>query len=276
MALADFQAAIGRLVQAAPATTPDVHLSPAERTSLERLAPSAGLRLTAAVQRSWCEGRAARAARLTLSALPIADRQWLLERWIERSGGTSSFFAAEAEAFLTFIERHLQGRSHIRTLCQLERATIRAGEGAAERELARAPISDHQSERPPISHSPRGARSLMPISSSAGPIRPCSSLPFTARPSCRRSPRKPPHCCSHRASRVTVVQLPTRKPRFGPALPSQYPCPTCSRAVCRPRRSAPWFARKPCVCRPDTDTSMSERSGYWPAMLNQEATAAPQ
>ena len=142
MALADFQAALGRLVQVAPGATPHIHLSSAEQASLERLEPSAGLRLTAAVQRSWCEGRAARAARLTLSALPIANRQLLLERWIECSGGTSSFFAAEAEAFLTFIERHLPAPSHIRTLCQLERATIRAGEGAAERKLARTGQAD--------------------------------------------------------------------------------------------------------------------------------------
>jgi hypothetical protein len=142
MALADFQAALGRLVQAAPGTTSHIHLSSAERASLERLGASAGLRLTAVVQRSWCEGRAARAARLTLSALPIADRQLVLERWIERGGGTFSFFAAEAEAFLTFIERHLPERSHIRTLCQLERATIRADEGAAGREIARAGPAD--------------------------------------------------------------------------------------------------------------------------------------
>ncbi|MEP7306592.1 MAG: hypothetical protein ABJA98_13830 [Acidobacteriota bacterium] len=151
MALADFQAALGRLVQVAPGATPHIDLSSAEQASLERLEPSAGLRLTAAVQRSWCEGRAARAARLTLSALPIADRQRLLARWIGRSGGTSSFFAAEAEAFLTFIERHLPARSHIRALCQLERATIRAGDGAAEREQARAGPADawafHPSER---------------------------------------------------------------------------------------------------------------------------------
>ena len=154
MALADFQAALGCMVQAAPGATPHVHLSSAEQASLERLEPSAGLRLTAAVQRSWREGRAARAARLTLSALPIADRQLLLERWIECGGGTSSFFAAEAEAFLTFIEPHLPGRSHLRTLCQLERddPRRRGAAGAAvsswtggcfasiERRLSAAPL----------------------------------------------------------------------------------------------------------------------------------------
>lgn len=139
MALVDFQSALGELVQSARLSTPTkglssraVDLSGAERLSLDALEPSPGLHLTMAVHRSWCEGRAARAARLTLSALPAAKRRQLLEEWVNRGGGTASFFAAEADGFLTFLERHLPEPSHIRTLCELERATIRASEGATD------------------------------------------------------------------------------------------------------------------------------------------------
>lgn len=45
-------------------------------------------------------------------------------------GGTASFFAAEAEAFLSFIAERLPVPSHALTLCRVEQATLRAQEGA--------------------------------------------------------------------------------------------------------------------------------------------------
>jgi hypothetical protein len=75
-------------------------------------------------------GRAAKAAQLTLSILPASQRKDLLEEWVNSGGGTASFFAAEADAFLDFIAGHLPNPSHILTVCRLEQATLRASEGA--------------------------------------------------------------------------------------------------------------------------------------------------
>jgi hypothetical protein len=51
--------------------------------------------------------------------------------WTESGGGTSSFFAAESEAFLEFIASHLPDPSHELTACRFEEATLRAGRQAA-------------------------------------------------------------------------------------------------------------------------------------------------
>lgn len=85
-----------------------------------------GLRQTMRVRRSWCRARAARAASLTLSALPPLKRAELIEAWVRAGGGTRSFFEQEADAFLAFMAERLEGPSHQKSLCLFERAIVRA------------------------------------------------------------------------------------------------------------------------------------------------------
>jgi hypothetical protein len=87
---------------------------------------SAGLLATAKVRRSWCEARASKAARLTLSVLPGALRSALIARWVDEGGGAGAFHALEADAFLPFIAGHLTDPSHELTVCRLEAALARA------------------------------------------------------------------------------------------------------------------------------------------------------
>jgi hypothetical protein len=130
MALLDFQTALGRLVRAPTSDDPFrlLHLSPSERAWFGNLIQSAGYQFTVGVQRSWCIGRAARAAHLTLTILPDNLRRRLLDEWTKSGGGTSSFFAAEADALLDFIGNHLPDPSHELTVCRMEQATLRANE----------------------------------------------------------------------------------------------------------------------------------------------------
>jgi hypothetical protein len=102
----------------------------AERAGLRAIIESRGFRFTVDVQRSWNVGRASDAARYTLSVLPVEKRRWLLNEWVNTGGGTASFFASEAEAFLEFIAGYLPNPSHALTLSEVERATLRASEGA--------------------------------------------------------------------------------------------------------------------------------------------------
>ena len=131
MPLLDFQTALGRLVREPADEDPrrGLALAAGEEVSLASLAESPGFRFTQDVQRSWCVGRAAKGARLTLSLLPVPERQRLLDKWVSTGGGTGSFFAAEADAFLDFIAGHLPDPSHVLTLCRVEQATLRASEG---------------------------------------------------------------------------------------------------------------------------------------------------
>jgi hypothetical protein len=144
VALIDFQSALGQMVQDAEAAhrAPANDLSPDERVSLAHLARSAGLRVTTAIQRSWCEGRAAKTARVTLSALPVEERRDLLERWVNAGGGKASFFEAEAKAFLAFIAQELPVDSPARVVCEIERATICASEGVADFTPPQLPTPD--------------------------------------------------------------------------------------------------------------------------------------
>ncbi|MFY9727185.1 MAG: hypothetical protein WB579_06640 [Bryobacteraceae bacterium] len=132
MALLDYQTALGRLVRAPDGADPlrSLRLDERERSSIEALRLSAGYRFTVGVQRSWCVGRAERAGYLTLSILPEDLRRRLLDDWTEAGGGTSSFFAAEADAFLDFIASRLPHSSHELTACRFEQATLRANEQA--------------------------------------------------------------------------------------------------------------------------------------------------
>lgn len=123
MTLLEFETALGRSIRTRGG---------ARAECLGTLTQSAGFRFTAEVQRSWCVGRAERAATLTLSVIQEPLRRQLLDEWIDGGGGTSSFFAAESAAFLSFIEARLPEPSHELTACRLERATLRAAGGAGE------------------------------------------------------------------------------------------------------------------------------------------------
>jgi hypothetical protein len=133
MALIDFQTALGRLVRAPDGDDPmrGLELDERDQTSLAALTGSAGFCVTVAIQRSWCEGRAAKAAHLTLSLLTEEHRNRLLEEWTNSGAGTSSFFEAEGDAFLEFLRSRLDDPSQALTICRIERATIRAS-GRAE------------------------------------------------------------------------------------------------------------------------------------------------
>lgn len=132
MGLLDFETALGRLVRApnAPASLSSLGLDEGETSCLETLKASAGFRFTIEVQRSWCVGRAAQAAPVTLSILPQGLRRRLLDQWTAGGGGTFSFFSVEGEAFLEFIASRLPNPSHELTACRFEQATLRSNDKA--------------------------------------------------------------------------------------------------------------------------------------------------
>lgn len=131
MPLVDFQTALGRLVGAQQGTNPldGLNLETRESQYLEALQKTPGFLFSRSIQRSWCIGRAAKSAHLTLSFLPENERQELLNEWIDSGAGTQSFYDAQAGAFLDFISRRLINPSHEFSVCQLEQATLRVGEG---------------------------------------------------------------------------------------------------------------------------------------------------
>lgn len=131
MALVDFQTGLARLVGAQQGIDPlaGLHLDARESQYLEAVQTTPGLLFCKSIQRSWCIGRAAKAAHLTLSFLPENERHELLEEWIDLGAGNQSFYDAEARSFLEFISRRLMNPSHEFSVCQLEQATLRVGEG---------------------------------------------------------------------------------------------------------------------------------------------------
>jgi hypothetical protein len=133
MPLLDFQTAFGHLVRAPNGDDAlrSLNLDAAERESLDALPRGAGFRFTVAVQRSWCARRAVNAGLLALSVLRDDARRRLLDTWIASGGGTSSFFAAEADALLEFIAEQLADPSPELTLCRFEQLTLRANEQAS-------------------------------------------------------------------------------------------------------------------------------------------------
>jgi hypothetical protein len=93
-----------------------------EQAILGDIALSPGLDFTAEVRRSWCKGRASKAAYLTLSILPHAERRDLVTAWVNGGGGREAFAHNEADAFLAFIASVLPNPSHALVMCHLERA----------------------------------------------------------------------------------------------------------------------------------------------------------
>lgn len=131
MALIDFQTALGRLVGAQQGTNPldGLNLDTGESQYLKALQKSAGFLFCKSIQRSWCIGRAAKSAHLTLSFLPENERQELLDEWVDSGAGTQSFYDAQGGSFLDFLSGRLINPSHEFSVCQLEHATLRVGEG---------------------------------------------------------------------------------------------------------------------------------------------------
>lgn len=109
---------------------PGEGLAPRERVLLQRITGGRGYRLTSDVRRSWCEARAVKAARLTLSVLPTELRRDLVAKWVDSGGGAGAFFSVEAEGFLAFIAERLPEASHELSLCRMEMAIVRAAAAA--------------------------------------------------------------------------------------------------------------------------------------------------
>lgn len=141
MALVDFQTALGRLVRTPQDSHPfrSLHLLDNERSCVEVLTHNRGFQFTVDVQHSWCIGRAKKTGGLTLSILPPDDRKQLLEAWTRAGGGTSSFFAAEADAFLEFVACRLSDPSHELSICRFEQATLRANDGQSTFSTSQSP-----------------------------------------------------------------------------------------------------------------------------------------
>jgi len=101
-----------------------------ELAQLVELVQSPDFGFTRCVHRSWCVGRTEAAAELTLSALPIEQRQQLVEDWVAAGGGTAFDPVSEAGEFLELIASRLADPSHELTICRMERAVYRASEAA--------------------------------------------------------------------------------------------------------------------------------------------------
>jgi hypothetical protein len=135
MALLEYQMAVGRCLRAA-STDPlasltalrGIRLDRTERAELRDLVQSSGFRFTQRGQRSWCCGRTIEAAQLTLSILPIKQRQQVIDDWVDAGGGTAFDPASEAATLLEFIAGRLGEPSHALAVCRTEQAVYRAGE----------------------------------------------------------------------------------------------------------------------------------------------------
>ncbi len=139
MPLLEHQIALGRCLRApgadaSTAVTFDalqgLPMNDEEAAQLADVVRSSGFWFTRRVQRSWCRGRAAWVARLTLSSLPTERRRHLINDWVEAGGSAAFDPAVEAGAFLDFIESRLTDPSHSLTLCRIERAAYCASEAA--------------------------------------------------------------------------------------------------------------------------------------------------
>jgi hypothetical protein len=139
MLLREHQTILGRCLQAPGAEVPTASLpgnvqghtiDPEELAQLRDLVHSSGFRFTRYVQRSWCLGRTAAAARLTLSLLPIDQQQRLVVDWVEAGGGRAFDPASEAADFFEFVAHHLTDPSHALSVCRMEQAAYRASEAA--------------------------------------------------------------------------------------------------------------------------------------------------
>src|ERR1041384_1084133 len=132
MGLIEFQTVLGRMLREQNRNDHlrGISLEESESRYLENLRYTAEFRFYESVQRSWCIARATKAAHLTLSLLQHEERERLLDEWVDSGSGAQSFFFVEAESFLEFIGGHLSDRPREFSVCQFERATLRASNGA--------------------------------------------------------------------------------------------------------------------------------------------------
>src|SRR6185369_14671436 len=132
MGLIEYQTVLGRMLreQNRADHLRGVSLEDSESRYLENLRDTSEFRFYESVQRSWCIARATKAAHLTLSLLPQEERERLLDEWVDTGSGAQSFFFVEAESFLSFLGERLSDRPREFTVCQFERATLRASNGA--------------------------------------------------------------------------------------------------------------------------------------------------
>jgi hypothetical protein len=137
MPLLEHQIVLGRCLRAADAD-PWASLAGLQRIGVDRaelaelrdLVHSRGFRFTRRGQRSWCEGRTAEAAQLTLSILSTEQRRQLVNDWVDAGGGAAFDPTSEADAFLEFVAGRLSEPSHAMTICRMEQAIYRANEAA--------------------------------------------------------------------------------------------------------------------------------------------------
>jgi hypothetical protein len=150
MPLLEHQIVLGRCLRAAgtdPLTSlaalQGIGLDRTELAELHDLVHSSGFRFTQRGQRSWCEGRTAEAAQLTLSILPAEQRRQLVNDWVDAGGGAAFDPASEAEAFLEFVAGHLGEPSHAMTICRMEQAAYRASAAALRFKPPDVSLLDH-------------------------------------------------------------------------------------------------------------------------------------
>jgi hypothetical protein len=130
MALLEYQIALGRRLRAAGRDAAAPLTDYAQRAEIAALVGSPDFCFTRGVQRSWCRGRSAEMARLTLSILPRQQRLRLVDDWVERGAGTALDPAIEMDAFLEFVASRLPDPSHQLTVCRMEQAVHRASEAS--------------------------------------------------------------------------------------------------------------------------------------------------
>ena len=115
-----------------------------ERAGLGASSRNAGVRFTAAVERSWGARRPVNAGLLALSTLQGDVRRRLLGAWMESGGGTPSLFATEADSLLDFIAAQLPDPSPELALCRVEQLTLRATHRASSFEAPDRALLDPQ------------------------------------------------------------------------------------------------------------------------------------
>jgi hypothetical protein len=103
MQLLEHQIVLGRCLRAADGdplasltALQGIGLDRAKLGELHDLVHSSGFRFPRRGQRSWCEGRTAEAAQLTLSILPAEQSRQLVNDWVDAGGGTAFDPASEA------------------------------------------------------------------------------------------------------------------------------------------------------------------------------------
>jgi hypothetical protein len=136
VSLLEHQIILGRCLRAANVDAAigeagrEFALDRSKLAELHNLVRGAGFDFTRHVQRSWCIGRTAGAARMTLSLLPLEQRRSLVEHWVDAGGGAALDVTSEAAAFLDFVAQQLPDPSHASSVCRMEEAAYRTSAAA--------------------------------------------------------------------------------------------------------------------------------------------------